>query len=140
MLTRTGKYYEEEKRITERSMELLEMFDLHDKRNYFASNLPYGEQRKLEIVRALATDPKVILLDEPAAGMNPNEIEDVISLIRRVREELGKAILIIEHHMKMVMSSAEYIKGLDFGETISAGVPEVVQNDPKVIEAYLEFT
>ncbi len=137
MVTRTGKYKEEEERVLEESIKLLEMFDLLDKKDYFARNLPYGEQRKLEIVRALATQPKVILLDEPAAGMNPNEIMDVISLIRRVKDELGKAILVIEHHMKLVMSIAEYIKVLDFGETISEGTPKEVQNDPRVIAAYL---
>jgi branched-chain amino acid transport system ATP-binding protein len=137
MLTRTGNYHSEEKRITEESMHLLEVFELQDKKDFFARNLPYGEQRKLEIVRALATEPQVILLDEPAAGMNPNEIDNVISLIRRIRDDLGKAVLIIEHHMKMVMEIAEYIKVLDFGETISEGKPEYVQQDPKVIESYL---
>ncbi len=137
MLTRSGNYAAEEKRITEESMALLDMFDLADKKDYFANNLPYGEQRRLEIVRALATDPEIVLLDEPAAGMNPNEIDEVIELIDRVHTELGKAILIIEHHMKMVMSIAKFIKVIDFGETICEGTPEVVQNDQKVIEAYL---
>ena len=137
MLTRTGCYWNEEKRIEEESLALLEMFDLLSKKDLFATNLPYGEQRKLEIVRALATNPQIILLDEPAAGMNPNEIEDIVVLIRRIRDELGKAVLVIEHHMALVMNIAEYIKVLDFGETIAAGSPEEIQKDPKVIKAYL---
>ncbi|HOR12785.1 MAG TPA: ABC transporter ATP-binding protein [Clostridia bacterium] len=136
-MLRNGRYHCEEKRIAEESMWLLDMFDLADKRDYFARNLPYGEQRKLEIVRALATEPKVLLLDEPAAGMNPNEIDDIMLLIRRVNRELEKTILIIEHHMSLVMAIAEHIKVLDFGVTIAEGTPEQIKNNPKVIEAYL---
>ena len=137
MLVRDAKYRREEKRITEESMALLELFDLADKKDFFASNLPYGEQRKLEIVRALATKPKLLLLDEPAAGMNPNEIDEVIALIKRVHREMNQTILMIEHHMKLVMSIAQRIKVIDFGVTIAEGTPEQVRNDPKVIAAYL---
>ncbi|MDR1731539.1 MAG: ABC transporter ATP-binding protein [Synergistaceae bacterium] len=136
-LFRSGKYHSEEKRITDEAMHLLEMFGLQDRRDYFSRNLPYGEQRKLEIVRALATEPRLLLLDEPAAGMNPNEIDDIMQLICRVNTELGKTILMIEHHMKLVMRIAQYIKVLDFGVTIAEGTPEQVQNNPKFIEAYL---
>ncbi len=137
MVLRTKKYYQEEERITRESMELLELFGLADKCNLFAVQLPYGEQRKLEIVRALATKPKLLLLDEPAAGMSPGEIDEVIELIRRVHKEMGQTILMIEHHMKLVMSIAQYIKVIDFGKTISEGVPEYIKNDPAVIAAYL---
>ncbi|MEA5058621.1 MAG: ABC transporter ATP-binding protein [Clostridia bacterium] len=137
MLLRDAKYRSEEKRITEASMALLELFELADKRDFFASNLPYGEQRKLEIVRALATGPKVLLLDEPAAGMNPNEIDDVIELIQKVHREMNQTILMIEHHMKLVMSIAQRIKVIDFGITIAEGTPDEVRNNPKVIAAYL---
>ena len=137
MLTRQGNYHKEEKRVKKEAIELLEMFDLAYAKDYFASNLPYGEQRKLEIVRALATGPQALLLDEPAAGMNPNEIDDLVRLIRRIHNEMGIGILIIEHHMKMVMEIADFIKVLDFGETICEGDPHTVRTDPKVIEAYL---
>lgn len=137
MVLRCGNYHKEEKRITDESLSLLNMFDLEKVKDRFASKLPYGEQRKLEIVRALATGAEILLLDEPAAGMNPNEIEDVMELINRIREELGKTILMIEHHMNLVMSVADYVKVIDFGNTISEGIPTVVKNDPKVIEAYL---
>ena len=134
---RTGKYKKEEDRITKESMELLDLFGLADKKDLFATQLPYGEQRKLEIVRALATNPKLLLLDEPAAGMGPGEIDEVISLIKRVHTEMNQTILMIEHHMKLVMSIAQKIKVIDFGKTISEGNPEHVQNDPLVIAAYL---
>ena len=137
MVFRTGKYKKEEDRITKESMELLDLFGLADKKDLFATQLPYGEQRKLEIVRALATNPKLLLLDEPAAGMGPGEIDEVISLIKRVHTEMNQTILMIEHHMKLVMSIAQKIKVNDFGKTISEGDPEHVQNDPLVIAAYL---
>ncbi len=137
MMLRTKKYKAEEDRITRESMELLDLFGLADKKDYFATQLPYGEQRKLEIVRALATKPKLLLLDEPAAGMSPGEIDDVMALIHRIHDEMGQTILMIEHHMKLVMGIAQQIKVLEFGRTISEGTPEYVQNDPLVIEAYL---
>lgn len=137
MLFRTKKYYAEEERITKESMELLDLFGLADKKDYFATQLPYGEQRKLEIVRALATKPKLLLLDEPAAGMSPGEIDDVMVLIHRVHDEMGQTILMIEHHMKLVMGVAERIKVLEFGRTIAEGTPDEIQKNPLVIAAYL---
>ena len=137
MMLRTKRYKAEEDRITRESMELLDLFGLADKKDYFATQLPYGEQRRLEIVRALATKPKLLLLDEPAAGMSPGEIDEVVALIDRVHREMNQTILIIEHHMKLVMSIAQRIKVLEFGRTISEGEPQYIQNDPLVIAAYL---
>ena len=137
MLFRTKKYHAEENRITEDAMNLLELFGLADKKDYFATQLPYGEQRKLEIVRALATKPKLLLLDEPAAGMSPGEIDDVMALIHRVHDEMEQTILMIEHHMKLVMGVAERIKVLEFGRTIAEGTPDEIQKNPLVIAAYL---
>ena len=137
MVFRGKRYHAEEGRITKESMELLDLFGLAEKKDFFATQLPYGEQRKLEIVRALATKPKLLLLDEPAAGMSPGEIDEVISLIKRIHREMNQTILMIEHHMKLVMGVAERIKVLEFGRTISEGTPEYVQNDPLVIAAYL---
>lgn len=127
----------EERAITRKSMELLELFDLHGRAEEPANSLPYGDQRKLEIARALATDPKVLLLDEPAAGMNPQEKIALRELIRKVRRTFGPAILLIEHDMGVVMDICEKITVLDYGVIIAVGTPEEIQKHPKVIEAYL---
>ncbi|MGN0416313.1 MAG: ABC transporter ATP-binding protein [Agathobacter sp.] len=136
-LFRTPAYWKAEREMDERARELLKIFHLEDKADYLASSLPYGEQRKLEIARALATNMKILLLDEPAAGMNPTETAELVECIKIIREQFGIAILLIEHDMSLVMSICERIQVINFGETIASGVPEEVVNDPQVIEAYL---
>lgn len=131
------RYKKEEARLIQEGLHLLKLFDLQGKRDYLAKNLPYGEQRRLEIARALATQPKLLLLDEPAAGMNNKESRDLMNLIRWIRQEFNLTILLIEHHMPVVMGICERIKVLDFGETIAEGTPAEIQNNKRVIEAYL---
>ena len=134
---RLPKYYEAEKEMNERARELLKVFGLEDKEEYLASNLPYGAQRKLEIARALATNPKLLLLDEPAAGMNPNETKELMETIRFVRDEFDMTILLIEHDMKLVSGICEELTVLNFGQVLAQGKTRDVLNDPKVITAYL---
>lgn len=126
-----------EQAITEESYELLRLFGLAEKYDQPANSLPYGEQRRLEIARALATKPRLLLLDEPAAGMNPREVEGLVELIRWVRDRFQLTVLLIEHQMRLVMSLCEHLQVMDFGETIAAGPPAEVVNDRRVIEAYL---
>ncbi|MBO7387672.1 MAG: ABC transporter ATP-binding protein, partial [Lachnospiraceae bacterium] len=123
--------------MNERAMELLKVFDLDDKADLLASNLPYGKQRKLEIARALATDPKILLLDEPAAGMNPNETLELMETIRFIRDKFDMTILLIEYDMKLVSGICEELTVLNFGRILTKGKTSDVLNNPEVIKAYL---
>ena len=134
---RLPKYYKVEKEMNEKAMELLKVFDLEQEADYKASNLPYGKQRKVEIARALATDPKLLLLDEPAAGMNPNETAELMETIRFVQEKFDMTILLIEHDMKLVSGICEKLTVLNFGQVLASGDTSAVLNDPQVVKAYL---
>lgn len=134
---RLPKYFKEEKKMTEEAMELLKVFDLDREADYLASNLPYGKQRKLEIARALATRPKLLLLDEPAAGMNPNETKELMQTIRFVRDNFDMTILLIEHDMKLVSEICDELTVLNFGRVLTQGKTSEVLNNPEVIKAYL---
>jgi branched-chain amino acid transport system ATP-binding protein len=134
---RTKKYYSEEKRIDEKAHELLKIMGLDDLAEVSAGSLPYGGQRRLEIARAMATNPKLLLLDEPAAGMNPQETEELMDMIRFVRDHFHIAILLIEHDMKLVMGICERITVINFGMMLASGTPEEIQSNPAVIKAYL---
>lgn len=134
---RMGRYTREEEEMENEALELLNIFGLGHKKDELARNLPYGEQRRLEIARALATHPKLLLLDEPAAGMNPQETKELADLIQWIREKFNLAILLIEHDMPLVMELCERIYVLDYGSVIAHGTPEEIRNDPEVIKAYL---
>ena len=136
-ILRLPAFKEKEHEMNREAMKLLKIFDLDKEANYKASQLPYGKQRKLEIARALATNPKLLLLDEPAAGMNPTETEELLEIIDYIRSEFKVSVLLIEHDMSLVMKICERIQVLDFGTTIASGTPAEIANDPHVIEAYL---
>ncbi|HEU4745231.1 MAG TPA: ABC transporter ATP-binding protein [Anaerolineales bacterium] len=136
-LLRLPRFLKQEERVRQETFDLLNIFGLDGLAESTAKNLPYGQQRRLEIARALATRPSLLLLDEPAAGMNPAEVEQLMETILWIRREFKLTILLIEHQMRVVMGIAERIKVLDFGETIAEGTPTEIQNHPKVIEAYL---
>ncbi len=136
-ILRLPRYYKVEKEMDEKAMELLKVFDLDRESQTLASNLPYGKQRKLEITRALATEPKLLLLDEPAAGMNPNETKELMETIRFVRDTFDMTVLLIEHDMKLVSGICEELTVLNFGQVLAEGKTSDVLNDPEVIKAYL---
>ena len=134
---RLGRYFKEEEQIEAESLKLLKIFHLEDKAGELAKNLPYGAQRRLEIARALAAKPKLLLLDEPAAGMNPQETKELMNMITWIRKEFGLTILLIEHDMSLVMGICERIYVLEYGSIIASGTPDAIKNDPEVIRAYL---
>jgi branched-chain amino acid transport system ATP-binding protein len=136
-LIRTGRMRSEESRALDRALELLRFVGLTGMGDQLACNLPYGAQRRLEIARALANEPRLLLLDEPTAGMNPNETEEMMRFIERLRDELGITVLLIEHDMRVVMGISEHIAVLDYGKKIAEGTPEQIQGNPRVVEAYL---
>jgi branched-chain amino acid transport system ATP-binding protein len=133
----TPKRHKEEAEFEAKAHSLLKMMGIDHLANQIVTNLPYGVQRRVEIARALATEPRILLLDEPTAGMNPEELVQIMAIIRRIHNELGLAIFLIEHRMKVVMELCEIIQTLDFGEIIAEGTPEEIQNNPRVIDAYL---
>jgi len=134
---RVGRYHKEEAEIEKKAIELLQIFQLADKKDEIAKNLPYGDQRRLEIARALAAQPKLLLLDEPAAGMNPQETQQLMKMIQWIKKEFDLTILLIEHDMSLVMNVCERIYVLEYGSIIAQGIPEEIKNNPRVIEAYL---
>ncbi len=136
-ILRTHHFYLKEDEMTERAMEFLEIFGLQDRRNDIAGSLPYGLQRRLEIARALAARPRLLILDEPAAGMNPQEIDELMELIHFIRDRFDLTVLLVEHRMRLVMNICEWITVMDFGEVIARGLPDEVRNNPQVVEAYL---
>ncbi len=136
-IARSSRYQSSERQIEEDARELLEVFDLQNFADEFPKNLPYGTQRKLEIARALSSKPTLLLLDEPAAGLNSVDVKELIRLIRWIHEQFDVTIWMIEHHMDVMMELCTYIKVIDFGETIAEGLPEEVRNHPAVITAYL---
>lgn len=136
-ILRLPSYFKTEKAMRARAKEILRIVGLEEERNNLSCNLPYGKQRKLEIARALATNPKLLCLDEPAAGMNPHETEDLMKIVRRIRDEYDVTILLIEHDMKFVSGLCDEITVLNFGTVLSQGTPETALNDPEVIKAYI---
>lgn len=136
-ILRLPKYWKEERIATDTALDLLDIFDMAEMANIIAGNLSYGQQRKLEIARALATSPKLLLLDEPAAGMNPNETKELMNTIRFIRDKFKISILLIEHDMDLVMGICERLYVLNFGKIIASGLPEEIQNNKEVITAYL---
>ena len=134
---RMGRYFSEEEEIEQESLNLLKIFKLDEHANEVAKNLPYGAQRRLEIARALAAKPKLLLLDEPAAGMNPQETHELMEMIQWIRKQFGLTVLLIEHDMSLVMGICERIYVLEYGIIIASGTPEEIQNNPEVIRAYL---
>ncbi|HEL9599448.1 TPA: ABC transporter ATP-binding protein [Streptococcus suis] len=134
---RLPAFYKNEEELKNKAIDLLKIFDLDGDADTLAKNLPYGQQRRLEIVRALATEPKILFLDEPAAGMNPQETAELTQLIRKIKEEFGITIILIEHDMSLVMEVTERIYVLEYGRLIAHGTPEEIRNNKRVIEAYL---